>query len=183
MAPTAMPSNVPQMPRPSMIPHTATPQPTAPKQPPRGTLMGFPAINPANLPPGAVQLPIQPPPKPQAWAPPAPVVPKPPTSVPGPAMPTAALGGAPVVQPIHDDVSGEITAAQGPKVGSPLAAAVAERAAREVSQEIAARGPEYEALAKVSREVIERICWEIIPELAETIIKEQLDRLVREKQG
>jgi hypothetical protein len=39
---------------------------------------------------------------------------------------------------------------------------------------IAARGPEYEALAKLSREVIEQIVWEIVPELAEAIIREQV---------
>ena len=40
----------------------------------------------------------------------------------------------------------------------------------------------YEAVAKMSREVIERIAWEVVPELAETIIREQLDRLVAERQ-
>jgi hypothetical protein len=39
---------------------------------------------------------------------------------------------------------------------------------------ISARGPEYEALAKLSREVIEQIVWEIVPELAEAIIREQV---------
>src|SRR6185369_6447867 len=39
---------------------------------------------------------------------------------------------------------------------------------------IAARGPEYEAIAKLSREVIEQIVWEIVPELAEAIIREHV---------
>jgi hypothetical protein len=60
---------------------------------------------------------------------------------------------------------------------------VAERAARAVPQELAAKGAEYELLAKLSREVIERIVWEVVPELAETIIREQLDRLVKERQS
>jgi hypothetical protein len=38
----------------------------------------------------------------------------------------------------------------------------------------AAKGPEYEAFAKLSREVIEQIVWEIVPELAEVIIREQV---------
>jgi hypothetical protein len=38
------------------------------------------------------------------------------------------------------------------------------------------RGVEYEAIAKLSREIIERIAWEVVPELAETIIRENLDR-------
>lgn len=39
---------------------------------------------------------------------------------------------------------------------------------------MAARGPEYEALAKLSREVIEQIVWEIVPELADAIIREHV---------
>jgi hypothetical protein len=60
---------------------------------------------------------------------------------------------------------------------APLVSAVADRA----QSELAAKGPEYEAVAKLSREIIERVCWEVVPELAETIIREQLDRLVRER--
>jgi hypothetical protein len=42
-----------------------------------------------------------------------------------------------------------------------------------------ARAVEYEAIARLSRQVIEEICWEIIPELAEQIIRENLDKLAR----
>ena len=59
---------------------------------------------------------------------------------------------------------------------------VAERMPAAVAAKAAAGGPEYEAIAKLSREVIERIAWEVVPELAETIIREQLDRLVAERQ-
>lgn len=41
---------------------------------------------------------------------------------------------------------------------------------------VAARGPEYEAIAKLSRDVIERIVWEVVPELAEAIIREELQK-------
>jgi CheY-like chemotaxis protein len=41
---------------------------------------------------------------------------------------------------------------------------------------ISAKGPEYEAIAKLSREIIEQIVWEVVPELAEAIIRERLDR-------
>ena len=41
---------------------------------------------------------------------------------------------------------------------------------------IAAKGPEYEALAKLSREIIEQIVWEIVPELAEVIIREHVEK-------
>jgi hypothetical protein len=39
---------------------------------------------------------------------------------------------------------------------------------------IAARGPEYEAIAKLSREIIEKVVWEVVPELAEAIVREEL---------
>ena len=43
----------------------------------------------------------------------------------------------------------------------------------------ARRGPEYEAIAKLSREIIEQIVWEVVPELAEVIIREHVERHVR----
>ncbi|MCG5055936.1 MAG: response regulator [Myxococcales bacterium] len=49
--------------------------------------------------------------------------------------------------------------------------------------EIAARGPEYEALAKLSREVIEEVVWEVVPELAEILIREQIERLVASRKS
>jgi hypothetical protein len=42
---------------------------------------------------------------------------------------------------------------------------------------LAARGPEYEAIAKLSREIIEQVVWEVVPELAEVIIRQEVDRL------
>lgn len=41
---------------------------------------------------------------------------------------------------------------------------------------IATKGPEYEAIAKLSREIIEKIVWEVVPELAEVIIREELQK-------
>ena len=41
---------------------------------------------------------------------------------------------------------------------------------------ISAKGPEYEAIAKLSREIIEQIVWEVVPQLAEAIIRERLDK-------
>lgn len=157
-----MPAEVPQMPRPSMIPHTPTPQPKAAPAPapaaaakapqPRATLMGIPAVNPASLgvmPPGAVALPPSPP-KPAAWAPPAAEAPRPAPVAPAPIPPPPAAPSSAVAQAVN---------------------------------EIAARGPEYAALAHLSREVLEKIAWEVVPDLAEVIIREQLDRLVKERQG
>lgn len=179
-APSAMPQNVPQMPRPSMIPGAPTPQvaraapapapvpakPSAP--PPRATLMGIPAVNPASLGPGAVPLPTPAAPKPAAWAPPsAPAAPESAKREPAPSR----AEPAPAQQDHFDEQATSVRSVE------PVVSAVVDRA----QQQIAARGPEYEAIAKLSREVIEKIAWEVVPELAETIIKEQLDRLVRER--
>ena len=41
---------------------------------------------------------------------------------------------------------------------------------------ISAKGPEYEALAKLSREIIEQVVWEVVPDLAEAIIREHLEK-------
>jgi CheY-like chemotaxis protein len=168
-AATAMPASVPQMPRAPMIPGVPMPSSPAAKAPdahkpppPRATLMGIPTVNPANLPPGAVALPL-PTTKPAApWAPPTPAAhaPIPPAHTPAPAAHMPPPSPPP-------------SAAQASMVS-----AVADRAVADLS----ARGAEYEAVAKLSREVIERIAWEVVPELAETIIREQLDRLVAERQ-
>jgi CheY-like chemotaxis protein len=156
---TAMPQAVPQMPRAPMIPGVAMPSSAKAAPPPRATLMGIPTVNPANLPPGAVALPpsmI----KPSApWAPPTPAA-APPAPAHQPSPPAAHAPPLPVA------------------AHASMVSAVADRAVADLS----ARGPEYEAIAKVSREVIERIAWEVVPELAETIIREQLDRLVAERQ-
>ncbi|HEY0715089.1 MAG TPA: response regulator [Polyangia bacterium] len=69
-----------------------------------------------------------------------------------------------------------------PDNGAPpgAAAAVSSRLDQKLSA-IAARGPEYEAIAKLSREVIEEVVWEVVPELAEIIIREHVERLAAAK--
>lgn len=140
----AMPLNVPQMPRPSMIPHTPTPAPQAPGAKPiaQRTLMGMPAVQTSSLTP-------------------------PPESTP-PSRPTAPPW-AQVVRPA------EAPARPEPSRPEPRAPAEPPPPAARVHP------AEYEAIAKLSREVIERVVWEVVPDLAETMIREQLDRLVRER--
>jgi hypothetical protein len=70
-----------------------------------------------------------------------------------------------------------------PAPSSGLGVAVS-AAVDQVSQKVAslaARGPEYEAIAKLSREIIEQVVWEVVPELAETIIRQEIDRLASAK--
>lgn len=49
-------------------------------------------------------------------------------------------------------------------------------ALQEVLRRIAAKGPEYEALAELARPLIEQILWEVVPELLEAILLENLDK-------
>ena len=39
----------------------------------------------------------------------------------------------------------------------------------------------YDAIAKLSQAIIERVVWEVVPDLAEKIIREELDRLVEKR--
>jgi hypothetical protein len=61
-----------------------------------------------------------------------------------------------------------------------MAAAVSSIVEQKVAA-LAARGPEYEAIAKLSREIIEQVVWEVVPELAESIIRQEIDRLAAAK--
>ena len=60
-----------------------------------------------------------------------------------------------------------------PSTGASVSAVVASRVEQKMA-EIAARGPEYEAIAKLSREIIEKVVWEVVPQLAEAIVREEL---------
>ena len=50
-------------------------------------------------------------------------------------------------------------------------------------ERIAARGPEYEAIAKLSVDAIQQIVWEVVPELAEVMIRAEVDRLAKERKA
>jgi hypothetical protein len=93
------------------------------------------------------------------------------------AAPAAAPAPAPAPTPIASPgmVHEPVVARPAPSsTASPAVAAAVSSVVDAKVAAIAARGPEYEALAKLSREVIEQIVWEIVPELAEAIIREQV---------
>jgi CheY-like chemotaxis protein len=126
------------------------PRPAAGAPPMGRTLFGLPA---ASMPyPGSTRSAAVTPAAPvapvQAYAPPAPV----PAHAPPPAS--------------HEPIT---TRSPVPSMAGAAASLVDQKVAQ-----ISARGPEYEVLAKLSREVIEQIVWEIVPELAEVIIREQV---------
>jgi hypothetical protein len=60
-------------------------------------------------------------------------------------------------------------------VSAPLPASVSAAVDQKLAA-ISAKGPEYAAIAKLSREIIEQVVWEVVPELAEAIIRERLDK-------
>jgi CheY-like chemotaxis protein len=155
--PPARPGTVPARPVEAApgLPGAVPPRPAAsPAAPPAvgRTLVGLPATNlpipGSTRPPAAAPLPAA-----------APVA-RPMTG------PVSPLGARPFTPPAQAPV-GPSSLPASPAGGSLVDQKVAA---------IAARGPEYEALAKLSREVIEKIVWEIVPELAEAIIREQMDK-------
>jgi hypothetical protein len=62
---------------------------------------------------------------------------------------------------------------------SPHAAATQSAVHQSIEQKLAAisaKGPEYEAIANLSREIIEQVVWEVVPDLAEAIIREHMEK-------
>ncbi|HEY8924795.1 MAG TPA: response regulator [Polyangia bacterium] len=158
-AAVAAPASVPvpgSVPAPGAFPRGPGPQP-----PPAGmrTMVGLPAAH------------LQVPPR-------APGSMAPPTTTPPPLRP---IGGAPAGfdRAVDRSVDRSGVAGPHPSVSPALAGNIADAAAARVAEkmsQIAARGPEYEAIARLSREIIERIAREIIPGLAEAIIREELQK-------
>jgi CheY-like chemotaxis protein len=128
------------------------PRPVASAAPMGRTLFGLPA---ASMPfPGSMR------PAPVSAAPAAAPIAHAPAYTPTPAhAPIRAYAPEPI--------------AARPAASLALSSAVGSLVDQKVAA-LAAKGPEYEALAKLSREVIEQIVWEIVPELAEVIIREHL---------
>ena len=158
------------------------------------TIMGLPAV----AIPGAPGMPREARPAPAVahtsipTAPPSPPPPTPLQSVrPQPVAPPAPPSPAPRPVPVTPAVSPLPAPAVTAVPATPAVASVAPVAslgsldsavAARIDQKVAAiatRGPEYEALARLSREIIEQVVWEIVPELAEVIIREHVERLAR----
>jgi DNA-binding response OmpR family regulator len=186
------------------------PAPAPPPPPMRaGTLKGMPAVEIGM--PDLTKVPPPPPPAPAATlpasiampavaTPPAPTAPPVAAAPPAPPAPVGPPPAPPVTLPPADAPASGPTLAGLPGISlpatasAPIAAGIAEavagamkpalaRAVDDKVAAIAARGPEYAAIAALSREVIEQIAWEVVPELAEVIIRAELDRLVSERGG
>jgi len=141
-------------------PMAVPPRPAAGAAPSR-TLFGLPA---ASMPfPGSTRAPAA------ASAPAAPFAPAAAPAYAPPAPAPSYTPPAPAPAPAYTSPAPEPA-----RPAAPLAPAAVSSLVDQKVAAIAARGPEYEALAKLSREVIEQIVWEIVPELADAIIREQV---------
>jgi CheY-like chemotaxis protein len=91
---------------------------------------------------------------------------------PSPQAPAQVTPPSPPTSPVASSrVNPRIDAKVESKLESKLESTIDQKIAA-----ISAKGPEYEVIAKLSREIIEKIVWEIVPELAETIIREELQK-------
>jgi hypothetical protein len=111
-------------------------------------------------------------------APMAPPPAPPPRSSTGAAVPLdmrARVATPPPAPPARPRVATPPPAAQPrPSLVPPAAHASVAASVEQKLAAISAKGPEYEAIAKLSREIIEQVVWEVVPELAEAIIREHI---------
>ena len=153
---TLMPARAPSFPTPaaSAAPVVARPMPSSPSLPAPGL--------------GGVPRPVAPMPSRPAMVPPAAAIPPAPVMAPAQPQPTTRRRPTPTPP--------SVPMLPPPAVVAAVASAIDQKVAA-----IAARGPEFEAVAKLSREIIEQVVWEVVPELAEAIIRQEIDRLASAK--
>jgi len=150
------------------VPIPGAQRPAAPTAPPMAPLA--PAMRSPTAPIAPLAAPVAPAmpfgqPRPRAMTP----MPPPDLAPPRPRAPTPApLARTREITPPPPVRAREATPTPPPAM---VTAAVDQKLAA-----ISAKGPEYAAIAKLSREIIEQIVWEVVPELAEAIIRERLDK-------
>jgi CheY-like chemotaxis protein len=138
------------------------------------------------------------PPAPAAPTAPKPLLPNPPIPIPPSVTPSAprpvvprlsstmssasipsSSPSAPVTRRVHTPIPPSVPTSTS--TTSPSLAAVVSSVVDQKVAALSARGPDYEAIAKLSREIIEQVVWEVVPELAEAIIRQEVDRLASVK--
>jgi CheY-like chemotaxis protein len=186
--PAPTPTPTPAVAKPITPVAPTRPTPPQPSMPPgrSATIMGMPAV--AMPPLGGAGVAPTVPVRQAPNSPATPIISKPaviPAVTPVAVTPVAAPPAGPVakVDP-PPPVAVEKPVADLAARAAPVVAAVA---MPKIQEAVAARGGdprgvEYEAIAKLSREIIEQIVWEVVPDLAEAIIRENLDRLTAAKQ-
>jgi CheY-like chemotaxis protein len=163
------PLQAPRAPLPSVAPPMApplqpraremTPVPPRPREmtplPPAPRVRDMTPLPPA--PRARDMTPLPPTPRPREMTP-LPPAPRPREMTPIPAQPRAR----------------QMTPTPPPTLTAPATTAPVTSAVDQTMAALAAKGAEYEAIAKLSREIIEKIVWEVVPELAEAILREQI---------
>jgi CheY-like chemotaxis protein len=172
--------------------------PMAAAEVPRSTLMGMPTVQPLGTPnlrppaPTPVSVKVKEPASAPIAAPvasaPTPVAVAPVVSAaPAAARPEPQPEGSRMPEPVRPSAVGAASPSgaagagipsQVPQMPRPSLIPRAPIPAPVLSalERIAARGAEYEAVAKLSVETIQQIAWEVVPELAELILRAEKDR-------
>ncbi|MBL9006576.1 MAG: response regulator [Myxococcales bacterium] len=170
-----VPASVPAKPVPEAVPPVVKPVVAASAPEQRSTMMGMApnapaaaAPRPAPVPAGSARNAASQPGSPLVSASPSPTTEG--SRMPEPVRTSASPAGIPSQVPQMPRPS---LIPRAP-VPAPILAAL---------ERIAARGAEYDAIAKLSAEAIQQIVWEIVPELAEVIIRAEVDRLAKERKA
>src|SRR5690606_4148033 len=86
----------------------------------------------------------------------------------------AAAPAAPAARPVAPAASA--AAAAGPAIGAAVTGHIQQRLQ---GADLSLSPQQIDAIAALSRDVVERVVWEVVPVLAETIIKEEIARLTK----
>jgi CheY-like chemotaxis protein len=169
-----VPAVEPKRPTPAPVKVPPTTPAVSPLEVPRSTIVGMPQVQATTA-----AAPARP-------APPAPTNARLAGSQPGlaasPAPATASVTeGSRMPEPIRASAS----PSQIPQMPRPslIPRAPVPATVLAALERIAARGAEYDAIAKLSVEAIQQIVWEVVPELAEIIIKAEVERLAKERKA
>ena len=102
-----------------------------------------------------------------------------------PSSPSPVTEGSRMPEPVRTSASPAGIPSQVPQMPRPslIPRAPVPAPVLAALERIAARGADYEAIAKLSAEAIQQIVWEIVPELAEVIIRAEVDRLAKERKA
>jgi CheY-like chemotaxis protein len=165
-----------------MAPAPSPSMPPRPAAPPVGrTMIGLPAAG-VPIPGARPGAPGAPPMAPAMRAPTGPVAPLAPPSAPVTSFAPPPAAPAPRPRAMTPPMVTppprlrERTPTPPPAYVPPAAAAAVSESVDQKLAAISAKGPEYAAIAKLSREIIEQVVWEVVPELAEAIIRERLEK-------
>lgn len=156
----------------------AEPRPPAVATPPT------PAVGTPNLRPPApapTPTPAAPPPRAKEPAPVAPVS-APAITTSAPASPASSEGARmpePRASTPASQAGSSAIPAQVPQMPRPslIPRAPVPAPVLAALEKIAARGAEFEAIARMSAETIQQVAWEVVPELAEAILRAEADKL------